>query len=172
MTSFDNRFAGFPLVIAAAAGMAVMASLFVTGDNWLRSEFDMALANTTQATGGFERSKPNTVLPLAATEDYWLGDVRRNHVTPASWNVDHAVAIGDRISLTINGVAQELEVVSLKTVPAELFDARTGSPGAAALPLLVTLHPVGKEGSPVHLILEGKDDLSRFMRTSDHPHEL
>lgn len=172
MSPTDNRFSGFPLVVAATAGLAVMASMFATGDDWLRSEFDVTLSNANHAAGKMDRPTSIASHPVAATEDYWLGDVRRNHVTPASWNAQDSIAIGERITLTLKGVEQVLEVVAVKTGPAALLDAGSASAGAAARPLLVTLRLVGKEARPVHLILEGKEDLGRFMRNSDRPHEL
>lgn len=147
-----------------------MASLLMTGDMMLRMQFDTAFtqANAPQTV----RQSSEVVQPVAATEDYWLGDVRRSVATPAAWNRESHVAIGDRISLTIQGLNRELQVVAVDAVPTGLLKSgRTGAQFGKS-PILVTLRAIGTNEPEIHLLLEGERDLQGYVRVSERAHEL
>ncbi len=170
MPSNDKRMTGLRLAFAAFAGLAAIASLFITGDGMLRMQFDTAFH--TGNVVPMVRHQAPVAQPVAATEDYWLGDVRRSGATQAAWNQDGHIDIGDRISLTMKGVKRILEVVAVEAGPAGLLASTGNGPSVGKAPVLVTLRDIGNNGRPIQLLLEGDQDLQGFVRVSERPHEL
>ncbi|MBU2581214.1 MAG: hypothetical protein KJ622_05820 [Alphaproteobacteria bacterium] len=167
------RLTGFPFAIAAIATLAAMASLYATGDGLLRAEFGTAFADPNYTSTFKERSQAQVSQPVAGSEDFWLGDARATNATPATWNVQGSLAIGNLISIAMNGVERTLEVVSVKEGPAGLLDTDVSTSGIRKSPLIVTLRPVGGQGRPVHLVIEAEEQLSGFIQVSRQPpHEL
>lgn len=172
MPGTEKQTTGLRLALAATVGLAALASLFLTGDNLLRMQFDTAFETRSVATGDIERRAATSVQPVAASEDYWLGDLSRSRATPAAWNTGAHVAIGDRVTLTLKGVEQVLEIVAVKTGPAGIGDTAESEATFGKSTLLVTLRQVGASGKPIHLLLDGEDELRGFVRQAERPHEL
>ncbi|MBU1211079.1 MAG: hypothetical protein KJ587_07385 [Alphaproteobacteria bacterium] len=172
MPGTEKQTTGLRLALAATAALAALASLFMTGDNLLRMQFETAFETRNVAARDFERGAANRVQPVAASEDYWLGDLSTAGATPATWNASPQVAIGDRVKLTLKGVEQVLEIVAVKTGAAGIGGVAAGNGSFGKSTLIVTLHPVGAAGKPIHLLLDGEEELLGFVRQSDRPHEL
>ncbi len=145
------------LFLAAAGTLAAVASLAMTGDGLLHTQFETAFANRTApilANNTVDKNRYANV-PVAASEDYWLGDARNTPATLASWN-DRAVGVGDSVTLTMRGIERQLKIISLKELPAGSIPNATG---ASERPVLVTLQPVNDgTARPIHMLLEGLAD--------------
>lgn len=86
---------------------------------------------------------------VAAGEEYWLGDARLTPTTKASWSASPEIRVGDRISVSLNGQARELEVVSVRETQAD-----AASMGLPEHQTIVTLRQVRNHlGPAVHLII-------------------
>lgn len=143
------------LLLAGACALAAVSSLNLTGDEQLRTQFDTAFSNHSAQTLAINTAKSaNSVVPVAASEDYWLGDARKTRATLASWN-DRAVGLGDSVTLTMRGIQRQLKIVSLKELPVGSLPQATD---ASQKPVLVTLQPVDDSSArPIHMLLEGRD---------------
>ncbi|KUO63863.1 MAG: hypothetical protein APF80_00555 [Alphaproteobacteria bacterium BRH_c36] len=162
---------GLRLALAATAGLAALASLFMSGDDLLRMQFETAFESRNVAARDLDRGGAKHDHPVAASEDYWLGDLSTSGATPATWNASPQVALGDRVKLTLKGVEQVLEIVAVKT-GAGIGGAAAGNASLGKSTLIVTLYPVGTVGKPIHLLLDGEEELLGFVRLSDRPREL
>lgn len=160
------------LVLAGVVGLAAIASILSIGDNALRTEFNTALSSNSFPSEARTHGTAPHQQQVAGSEDYWLGDASTSHATPAAWNREDSIAVGDRLALTMKDTETVLEVVSVKTGPAGLLNFAGSGAAHATLPLLVTLQPVGGNGRTLHLIVEGDDGLSGFTRVSQRAHDL
>lgn len=156
------------LFFAASIALAAGGSLFLTGDGLLRAQFGVAFEDHDTSNMVSRSDATNAVQPVAAGEDYWLGDASDTRATLASWGTDNQVRIGDRITLTTAGVKRALEVVSVRTIP-----PGTLAPGSNDNPVMVTLRPVEDTGGRVmHLLIDGNDELAPLASLFERAHEL
>lgn len=157
------------LAVAASIALVAVGSLFMTGDGLLRAQFGVAFEDHGPTSVASTHEVTNAVQPVAASEEYWLGDASNTRATLASWGTDNQVRIGDRITLTTSGVERALEVISVRTMPPGLLHTS----GSNNHPVMVTLRPVEDTGGRVmHLLLDGKDELAPLASLFERAHEL
>lgn len=77
MSGTDKRKSAQRLVLAGVAAFAATASLLMTGDELLHAQFDDAFENRIVAAASRQGTPSTTRQPVAASEDFWLGDARR-----------------------------------------------------------------------------------------------
>ncbi len=161
------------LFLAASIAIAAVASLSLTGDGLLRAQFGVAFEDHgTTSIFSSVASRPDTataVQPVAASEEYWLGDASSTRATLASWGADNPVRVGDQITLTTAGVERALKVVSVKPLPPGTLT----TPASEKNSVLVTLRPVeDTAGRVIHLLLDGKDELAPLASLFHRAQEL
>lgn len=157
------------LVFAASIALAAVGSLFLTGDGLLRAQFGVAFKNHDTISVASEPHSTNAVQPVAASEEYWLGEASDTRATLASWGTDNQVRIGDQITLTTAGVERALVVLSIRAMPPGTLDD-SGTNGKL---VIVTLRPVeDTRGRVMHLLIDGKDELAPLASLFERAHEL
>lgn len=158
------------LALAGIASVSAILSVVITGDGLLRAQFDTAFDDQATATGGEEPARTAVQHPLAASEDYWLGDARRSPATPATWNTPSRLAIGARVTLTIGDSQEHLLVTGIKTLPRGVMPASADTLGKDNV--LLTLRPLDHSGGSIHLLLDSDSALTPALRLSQHAQEL
>ncbi len=157
------------LVLASSIALAAGASLFLTGDGLLRAQFGMAFEDHDATRVVSNLSSTKAIQPVAASEEYWLGDASDTRATLASWGPDKPMRVGDQITLMTAGVERALKVVSIRTIPPGTLNAPRSNDNT----VLVTLRPVEDRGDRLmHLLLDGKDELAPLAGLFDRAHEL
>lgn len=157
------------LFLAASIAIAAVTSLFLTGDGLLRAQFGVAFKehSTTSVVSGPSTAK--AVQPVAASEEYWLGDASSTRATLASWGTDSTVRVGDQITLTTAGVERALQVVAVRPLPPGTLT----TPESEENSVLVTLRPLeDTAGRVIHLLLNGKDELAPLASVFQRAREL
>jgi hypothetical protein len=158
------------LALAGVASASALLSVVMTGDGLLRAQFDTAFDDQATAAGGEKQIRTAVQQPIAANEDYWLGDARRSPATPAIWNTPSRLAIGDGITLTMGASQQRLIVTGIKTLAAGAIQASADTLGKDHV--LLTLRPLDHSGGSIHLLLDSDSALSPTLRLSQHAREL
>ncbi len=100
------------VALAAVGGTLVNAS---NPENLLRSSFEHAIRQNVQTTVAQSATQPARI-PVSGSEEFWLTALANDGGQPVS----KSVAIGDRISMTLDGVEKNLEVASVSE-----FDPKT-----------------------------------------------
>ncbi len=158
------------LFLAASIAIAAVTSLLLTGDGLLRAQFGVAFKehSTTSVVSGPSTAK--AVQPVAASEEYWLGDASSTRATLASWGTDSTVRVGDQITLTTAGVERALQVVAVRPLPPGTLTAPDESEENS---VLVTLRPLeDTAGRVIHLLLNGEDELAPLASVFQRAREL
>ncbi|MGL4397557.1 MAG: hypothetical protein ACRCS9_13535 [Hyphomicrobium sp.] len=128
------------LSLVAAAGLLTASS-----EALLRSSFSHAL-NTTTAVAAHKAAKS---VPVAGTEDYWLSAMRQQPGAPLT----KAVAIGDRITLTLAGIDRNFEVASVANYDPGVTEIDTRA--AASRFVVITARDSGDaDARPIRFIME------------------
>lgn len=157
------------LALAASIALAAVGSLFLTGDQLLRAQFGTAFKGYDSLGVASLPHSTDAVQPVAASEEYWLGDASETRATLASWGNDNQVRIGDRVTLTTSGVERALVVVSVRPIPPGTITA----PGTNDRPVIVTLRPEeNTRGRVMHLLLDGNDELAPLASLFERGREL
>ena len=157
------------LFLAASIAIAAVTSLFLTGDGLLRAQFGVAFKehSTTSVVSGPSTAK--AVQPVAASEEYWLGDASNTRATLASWGTDSTVRVGDQITLATAGVERALQVIAVRPLPPGTLT----TPESEENSVLVTLRPLeDTAGRVIHLLLNGKDELTPLASVFQRAREL
>lgn len=151
-----------PSLAAAIAGAIFggIGGLLGSSETLLRSSFESAL--NPSASDGPKRIA--TKAPISGSESFWLTAMREDGSEPVS----KAVAIGDKIAMTLDGKQRSLEVVSVSEfTPARTeIDTRSGS---VRLVIVTMRDTQDNSHRPVRLVMElesaGKTVVERAPRT-------
>lgn len=166
----NRTFLCFALV-GAVFGCALTA-LAITGETALLAQYQDAFAERgNRSLAIATRSSDPAAVPVAATEDYWLGDARDTPATLARFTGNEVLKRGDHLSLTIAGSVHRLEVVAVTALTDAGVRAALGVKSLEAR--LVTLRDVDKPAAPdLRLLVDGQGkSLDADVRLS-RAHEL
>lgn len=135
------------LALAGLAGIAAAGGAGTSSEALLRSSFSAAIDRSAPV---LERAAAS--LPVAGSEDFWLSAMRAD----TAHNVSKAVAIGDQISMTLDGEDRRYTVQSVSEVAPEVTTIDT-APAAARYVLVTARDSKDPQAKAVRLVLEISD---------------
>ena len=132
------------LTVGATVAVVAATSFFASSETVLRKSFATAL---TQAAS--PAKDVASITPISGSEDYWLTAMRRDDSTP----ITKAVAVGDKISLTLGGHNRTFAVASVSDFSPQITEIDT-SAGPERFVLVTARDVKNPNERPIHFVME------------------
>jgi len=132
------------LTVGATVAVVAATSFFANSETVLRKSFATALTQASSPAQGVA-----SITPVSGSEDYWLSAMRRDDNSP----ITKAVAVGDQISLTLDGHSRTFAVASVSDFAPQITEIDT-SAGPERFILVTARDVKNPHGRPIRFVME------------------